>query len=99
LVVREGREILGMVNLLFTISTAEGSPVVLMEDLIIHSKRRGKGLGSQLLEHAIKFAQGRGLSRITLLTEGANSKAIKFYQRHGFTSSTMVPMRLHLPGR
>jgi ribosomal protein S18 acetylase RimI-like enzyme len=99
LVAREGKEILGMVNLLFTISTAEGGAVGFLEDLIVRSPYRGQGLGPQLLQHAIKFAQTQGLSRITLLTDGDNDKAIRLYQKHGFKPSAMVPMRLHLDGK
>jgi ribosomal protein S18 acetylase RimI-like enzyme len=96
LVVREGKQILGMVNLLFTISTAEGGPAVLMEDLIVRAEHRGAGLGTKLMKHAIKFARAKGCTRITLLTSEHNAGAIRFYKRHGFKASTMVPMRLHL---
>jgi ribosomal protein S18 acetylase RimI-like enzyme len=97
LVVREGPKILGMVNLLYTVSTAEGGPAILMEDFIVRAERRGGGLGTQLLEHALQLARARGATRITLLTDGNNAGGIRFYQRHGFTLSSMVPMRLHLP--
>jgi GNAT superfamily N-acetyltransferase len=98
LVAREGKQILGMVNLLFTVSTAEGGPAVLMEDLIVRAEHRGGGLGTKLLKHAIKFARTKGCTRITLLTSEQNAGAIRFYKRHGFKVSTMMPMRLHLRG-
>src|SRR6266705_2129641 len=53
---REGA-IVGMINLLFTISTAEGGFVILLEDLVIHKAYRDKGYGSKLLEYAIDFAR------------------------------------------
>lgn len=96
LVLREGKTVLAMVNLLFTVSTAEGGPAVLMEDLIVRAENRAGGLGTQLLEHAVEFAKARGMTRITLLTDGNNAGAIRFYQRHGFRLSSMVPMRRHL---
>jgi ribosomal protein S18 acetylase RimI-like enzyme len=98
LVARDGGDILGMVNLLFTISTAEGGPVALLEDLIVRSTHRGQGFGPQLLQHAIQAAQARGLSRITVLTDRDNAKAIRLYGKHGFKASGMLPMRLHLNG-
>src|ERR1700724_484881 len=52
-VLRRDRAIVGMINLLFTISTAEGGFVVLLEDLVIHTEFRDEGYGSQLLEYAI----------------------------------------------
>lgn len=96
LVMRDGPKILAMVNLLYTVSTAEGGPAILMEDFIVHAEHRGAGLGTQLLEHAVKLARARGMTRITLLTDGNNAGGIRFYQRHSFMLSSMVPMRLHL---
>ncbi len=93
LVAREGKDVVGMINLLFTISTAEGGPVVWSEDLIVKREYRGKGVGMALMEAAIQFARERGMSRITLLTDSDNEKAIRFYERHGFARSGMMPMR------
>ena len=84
MVLREGGQALAMVSLLFTVSTAEGGPAVLMEDFIVRAEHRGTGLGSQLLEHAIQFAGNRGFTRITLLTDGNNAGGIHFCQKHGF---------------
>ena len=46
-VLRQNGMILGMINLLFTISTAEGGFVILLEDVIVHRDQRGQGLGGQ----------------------------------------------------
>ena len=58
-----------MINLLFTISTAEGGFVMVLEDLVIHDAFRGQGYGSKLLEYAINFAKQKNFLRITLLTD------------------------------
>ena len=93
LVLREGETIVGMVNLLFTISTACGGKVAILEDMIIHPLRQGDGLGSKLLSSALDFAMNQGCHRITLLTDRANVSAIRFYERHGFGISGMIPLR------
>src|SRR6476646_4868492 len=54
-VLRRDGTIVGMINLLFTISTAEGGFVVLLEDLVVHTQYQGHGYGNKLLEHAIDF--------------------------------------------
>ena len=95
-VARESGSIVGMVNLLFTVSTAEGGLVVLLEDLVVRPGHRDKGAGSALLRHAIDFAEANGFARITLLTDRVNEQAIRFYAKHGFQLSAMVPMRLVL---
>ena len=96
LALREDDGIIGMANLLFTVSTACGGKVALLEDMIVHPARRGDGLGGKLLEAAIELARREGCLRITLLTDRANDAAIGFYQRHGFGMSEMLPLRLAL---
>ena len=96
LVWRENDSIIGMVNLLFTISTACGGKVAILEDMIIHPSRHGHGLGSKLLQAAKRVAQGEACKRITLLTDRSNDSAIRFYRRHGFGMSEMIPLRLSL---
>lgn len=98
LVLRDGPRILGMINLLFTISTACGGKVALFEDMIVHPDHRNEGIGSSLLRTAIEVAHNEGCLRSTLLTDRANSAAIRFYQRNGFRLSTMIPLRLALDG-
>jgi len=96
LVLREDSAIVGMVNLLYTVSTALGDRVAILEDMIIDPGYRGGGGGSRLLDGAIAFARQQGCLRITLLTDRTNSGAIRFYERHGFALSEMVPLRLLL---
>jgi GNAT superfamily N-acetyltransferase len=92
-VARQEGEIIGMVSLLYTISTALGGKVALLEDMIVAPEYRNSGVGSQLLKHAIRFANQTDCQRITLLTDSDNKSAQNFYQRHGFTPSEMVPLR------
>src|SRR5262250_2913362 len=56
-VLRRDGAIVGMINLLFTISTAEGGFVVLLEDLVVHKEFQAHGYGSMLLDYAINFAK------------------------------------------
>src|SRR5215831_3298570 len=93
-VLRRDGAIVGMINLLFTISTAEGGFVILLEDLVVHKQYQGKGYGSKLLNHAIDFAKKKNFLRITLLTDRPENVAQEFFRRHGFVQSSMIPMRL-----
>lgn len=95
-VVRTDDRILGMANLLFTISTAMGGFVLIMEDVIIHPDHRGQGLGAMLLEEVITFAREKEFKRITLLADRLSNESQNFFQRHGFRFSTLTPMRLIL---
>ncbi|MGZ5001415.1 MAG: GNAT family N-acetyltransferase [Methylomonas sp.] len=96
LVARRQGEIVGMVNLLYTVSTALGERVALLEDMVVAPAMRGSGIGSRLVEAAIGHARHSGCRRITLLTDQDNQRAQRFYGRHGFRASAMVPLRLML---
>ncbi len=93
-VLKDKEVVIGMVSLLYTVSTALGGRVAILEDLILGTDQRGKGNGTKLLEAAIDFAKQRGCLRITLLTDPTNHRAIQFYQQHGFVKSAMKPLRL-----
>jgi GNAT superfamily N-acetyltransferase len=95
-VLRRNGAIVAMINLLFTISTAEGGFVILLEDLVVHTEYQGKGYGSKLLKHAIDFAKQKNFLRITLLTDRPENVAQEFFRRHSFVESSMIPMRLWL---
>lgn len=92
----EGETIVGMVSLLFTVSTAEGGRAAWLEDMVVQPDRRGQGIGERLLAEAIGGARAAGCRRITLLTDADNRAAMRFYGRAGFVRSAMVPLRLGL---
>jgi GNAT superfamily N-acetyltransferase len=96
LLARQGGRVMGMVNLLFTVSTALGERVALLEDMVVCPQDRGAGVGTRLLAEAVSFARSHGCKRITLLTDRMNEAAQQFYRKRGFVTSNMVPMRLSL---
>ena len=94
LALRDGSALVGMVNILYTVSTACGGRVAIIEDMIVLPEKRNDGMGSLLLSEAIALTRAAGCSRITLLTDRTNESAIRFYERHGFVLSEMIPLRL-----
>ena len=68
-VARDGRELVAMASLLYTISTAEGGKAALFEDLVVAPEHRQRGIGEALLKHAVAQARAEGVLRITLLTD------------------------------
>ena len=92
-VLRNNHRIFGMVNLLFTISTACGGFVIVMEDVIIHPDHRGQGYGTMLVEYVLDFAKQKNFKRITLLTDKISAESQNFFRKHGFEYSNMIPMR------
>ena len=93
-VLKKEDKTIGMVSLLFSISTALGGKVAWLEDMIVNPMYHNQGGGTQLLRHAIAYAKKLTCKRITLLTDESNSEAKRFYKRFGFEESVMKPMRI-----
>lgn len=98
LVLRNDERIIGMVNLLITISTAMGGFALLMEDVIVHPEHRGQGCGSLLIEEVLEFARQRDFKRVTLLADKLSAQSQSFFQHHGFEFSHLIPMRYIVGG-
>lgn len=75
LVARYADTIVGMVSLLYTLSTALGGRVALLEDMVVAPGYRNSGIGTRLLTHAIETAGKKDCQRITLLTDRSNLAA------------------------
>ena len=56
-VAREGREVVAMASLLYTISTAEGGKAAWFEDLVVAPEQRKRGIGEALLKHVVAEAR------------------------------------------
>ena len=95
-VLRDSGRVVGMANALISISTAEGGPVLILEDVILAASHRGGGHGRQLIEHVLRWAASEGMSRVTLLADKDNSGALSFYARLGFEESAMTVRRRRL---
>jgi GNAT superfamily N-acetyltransferase len=93
LVADRGEEIIGMCSVQTLISTAEGGPVGMLEDLIVRKDHRGKGTGSRLLSEILAWCASKNISRVQLLRETDNESAQKFYEDHGLTGTNLVCMR------
>jgi GNAT superfamily N-acetyltransferase len=93
IVARDNGELIGMVNILYTVSTALGARVGMLEDMVVSKSARGCGVGSKLIEFALEYAVEQGCKRMTLLTDHDNDAAHRFYLKHGFSRSSMVVFR------
>jgi len=88
-----GGEPVGMVTLQGLLSTAEGGPVGMVEDLVIHPDWRGQGIGAALLAELQHQARLRGFTRLQLLADQENGPALGFYRHQGWARTRMVCLR------
>lgn len=83
-------EILGYTMVAKSFSTEFGKPCIWVEDLYIKDGFRGAGLGNKLLEF---ITQKYKDCIFRLEVEEENQKAIKLYQKHGFTQIPYMEMK------
>ncbi|MBM9606646.1 GNAT family N-acetyltransferase [Desulfopila inferna] len=85
--------IVGMVTGQLVISTAEGNPSALIEDLIVTTENRGCGIGGQLLKEIGGWAAGYGASRLQLLADRDNRRGLVFYGSGGWQQTRLICLR------
>jgi GNAT superfamily N-acetyltransferase len=93
LVAEKDDEIIGICSVQTLISTAEGGPVGLLEDLIVRKDHRGNGIASKLLSEIFRWCDTKNISRIQLLRDLDNERALKFYAGNGWNETRLVCMR------
>ena len=54
-------------------------------DIVVHDDFQGLGLGTALTRHMIDAARERGLRKVYLKTATGNQRAIRLYEKMGFT--------------
>ncbi len=86
-----GGVLAGYCALTFGFSTEAGGPVVLLEELYIKEEHRGGGSGTAVLRWLEREYGGRA-ARIRLEVMPDNARAIRLYERMGYTVLPYVQM-------
>jgi GNAT superfamily N-acetyltransferase len=94
LVAEEQGRIIGMATVQILISTAEGSHVGLVEDVVIDKEQRGRGVGAALLDQLTVWAENNGLTRLQLAADRDNSAALEFYATKGWKQTSLGLLRM-----
>ncbi len=96
LVVEMDNELVGTMQLSFLPNlTYQGGWRAQIEAVRVHSKLRGSGTGTRMIEHAIDLARKRDYHLVQLTTNSQRPEAIRFYEKLGF-SATHTGMKLFL---
>ncbi len=96
LVVETERRVVGLCTGQLVISTAEGGPSLLVEDMVIATEHRGKGAGRELMAAMTRWAGAQGATRMQLLADRNNPPALHFYERLGWRTTALICLRRHL---
>lgn len=89
---REGK-ILGMCSAQVLISTAEGGPAAMVEDMVVFREYRGTGTGKALLDAIVSWAEASGITRLQLLADKDNETALAFYEHIGWRPTGLICLR------
>ena len=90
-------KIIGMVTGQLPISTSEGGPSLLVEDLVVTPKYRGQGVGRKLLEAIGNWGHTRGARRMQLLADLENLSALRFYDSISWQRTQLICLRQFHP--
>lgn len=93
LVAADQGRVVGMCSGQVVISTAEGGPSLLVEDVVVHTDWRGQGLGRRLLEELEDWATLRNIGRLQMLADRNNDQALGFYRRLGWQKTQLICLR------
>jgi len=86
--------VIGLCTAQLVISTAQGSYAVWIEDVIVATDYRRKGIGKTLLQHALDWAAQQGATRAQLLIDKQNDQAFSFYQQLGWRHTQLQALHL-----
>lgn len=89
-------QVIGMCSGQTVISTAEGGPALLVEDVIVTAAHQGKGVGGKLLQQLADWARQQSISRLQLLADRTNSEALGFYERQGWQTTQLICLRTYI---
>jgi len=88
LVAEQDGEIVGTLQITFMRGLSrKGARRANIESVRVASKRRGAGLGRQMLRKAIDLARAKGCAMVQLTAHKARSDAHRFYESLGFVAS------------
>jgi ribosomal protein S18 acetylase RimI-like enzyme len=87
--------VVGMATAQLVISTAEGGPSLLVEDLVVIPHWQNCGIGSSLLDALAVWGNEHGASRMQLLADRTNTAALHFYNTRGWRATQLICLRNH----
>ncbi len=93
MVVEHNSKVVGMCSGQVVLSTAMGGKSIWVEDVIVSSEYRGKGIGRGLLLELRAWADEIGAKRLQLWADIDNTSAIKFYTHNGWKTANGIVLK------
>lgn len=93
IVAEEQHSVIAMGTAQLVISTAEGRPSLLVEDVVVQPSWQNQGIGSKVLQTLGDWGTDKGTERMQLLADQTNSPALDFYYRKGWQQTQLICLR------
>jgi len=93
MVAKEDNTVMAMGTAQLVISTAEGGPSLLIEDVVVRPDRQNLGIGSRLLQTLGEWGATKGARRMQLLADRSNATALGFYRHVGWQQTQLICLR------
>ena len=93
LVAESDRQVVAMATAQLVVSTAEGALSAWIEDVVVASPWRKRGIAARLLDAIADWAAAAGATRFQLLADQNNEPALSFYEKHGWQKTALICLR------
>ncbi len=93
LAAEDSGKVIGMCTGQLLISTAEGGPAVLVEDVVVLPAWQDRGVGRLLMRSIADWAAGKKAARLQLLADRNNQAALSFYDKIGWQMTDLICLR------
>jgi GNAT superfamily N-acetyltransferase len=93
MVARTNNKAIGMCSAQLVVSTSEGGFSGIVEDMVVDSRHRGKGLGTKLLQAVERWCLEKGAGRVQLLADRNNEEGLEFYRNQSWAHTELICLR------
>ena len=92
-VAEKDKRVIGMCSAQTLISTAEGGKAAMIEDMAVEKSARGNGIGRLIMDEIVSWAKENGITRLQLLADKNNIRAISFYKKNDWKYTQLICLR------
>jgi N-acetylglutamate synthase-like GNAT family acetyltransferase len=97
LIAEDGGTVVGTADVIVVPNlTHAARPIAFVENVVVTAKRRGHGIGRELMEEVLRRAELAGCYKVQFLSNRTRTRAHAFYERLGFEPSS-EGFRRYLP--
>lgn len=73
------------------VMTAACDHMLLVDLLAVDRHKKGRGVGTSLMTYVERFGRRKGLEVAWLYVDDSNEKAMRFYEKLGYTAVSYIP--------